>query len=221
MYLIRFILNTPAGYMLFWSGTGSTAEAIRAISDFLSGATAGIIPEPLIRAILILIVVALESANDVSMLSNGFPVKFLKTGSKIPNEVEWAVALETIGGGIDDWIANGVSFPIISDTYKEFHVSYNQYLYIFLILGFESDKSQDMYVRISNLIEHNLNYIIKGKDGNVIDKWQKSKAIVYFNMKATIRVKPLMLSLPIASYSENPKDSVDWCTFTYETSRGY
>jgi hypothetical protein len=221
MYIIRFILNTPSGYLLFWNGTGDTTIAIKGISVPLSAATAGIIPEPLIRAILILVVVALESGNDVSILSNGFPVKFLKTGSKKPDEVEWAVALETIGGGIDDWIANGVSFPIISDTYKGFHVSYNQYLYTFLILGFESDKSSDMYNRTATLIQQNLNYIIKGKDGNVSDKWKKSKAIVYFNIEATIRVKPLMLSLPIASYSENPKDSVDWCTFTYKTSRGY
>jgi hypothetical protein len=49
-----------------------------------------------------------------------------------------------------------------------------------------------------------------------------SNAIVYFDIKATVRVKPLMLALPIASgYEKNPKDKPDWCTFDYKTTRGY
>ena len=108
------------------------------------------------------------------------------------------------------------------ETEKAFRVSYNQYLYVFLLLGFgKKDVQEKMYIRTANIIQTNLNYIIGG-DGTKTDWWQKEKAFVYFTLEAEIRVKPLMLTIPIASrYSENPKDSTDWCTFTYKTARGY
>ena len=230
MYAIRFIMNTPSGYMLFWNQNNNTARALFVLSSLISSATLGIIPEPLVRAVLILVVIALESANDISMLANGFPVKFLKTGDKNPDKVEWALNIEldgTLGSSVDTLLSGSFKnlFPLITNTYSGFHVSYNQYLYLFLILGFNSGGtvSQAMYNRTGNLIQHNMNLLIHGNGNkNDSESWKLSKAIVYFNIEATVRVKPLMLTIPIStSYAENPKDKTDWCTFNYKTSRGY
>ncbi|MDR0446825.1 MAG: DUF5702 domain-containing protein, partial [Oscillospiraceae bacterium] len=80
IYIIRYILNTPSGFAFFWnSPTDSTAMTIETVSSAISTATGGVVPQPLIKAILVLVIIAFESANDIKMLKAGLPVKFIKT----------------------------------------------------------------------------------------------------------------------------------------------
>lgn len=217
IYILRFLLNTPYAFTTFWSEFGSTTgKAVNAIASAISAATSGIIPQPLIKVILILMLIALESANDLIMLVNGLPVKVLKIKEGKEEDKEWVVDLNYSGSGMDTKNKNKSS-----TGFDGFHMSYRDYLYVFLLIGFNnSGFSVKMYNRTANVIQANLNYLISG-DGTG-NNWDKTKAIIYFNIDATIRAKPLMLELPIAAnYSENPKDSTGWNTFSYKTSRGY
>ena len=52
--------------------------------------------------------------------------------------------------------------------------------------------------------------------------YSMSKCQVYFKLEATIRVKPLMITMPIFNDYENNMDTAtDWCTYTISTVRGY
>ena len=87
---------------------------------------------------------------------------------------------------------------------------------MFLYLGFESNSASEMYRRIGDLIQANMRKYT-GKNSYML---KNSKS--YFELNATIRVKPLMLTLPMSQdYSNNPKDKSDWCTFEISEMRGY
>ena len=74
-----------------------------------------------------------------------------------------------------------------------------------------------MYKRIAEVIQANIGKQI-GEDSG----YSLQKSIVYFKMDATVRVKPLMITLPIFNdYSNNMDTKTDWCTYTINTTRGY
>ncbi|MDR2421588.1 MAG: DUF5702 domain-containing protein, partial [Oscillospiraceae bacterium] len=154
MYMLRYILNTPSGFMFFWEGTNTTAVTIKGISAAISGLTGGIIPEPLIRTMLILFVIAAESAYDIQMLKAGFPVKFIKA-KDVDGRIdeEWVIQLDRLGAeSLDGGIRESADAPL-----KGFHVTYGEYLYIFLLLGFGNDGfAPQMYTRLGNVIQANM-----------------------------------------------------------------
>lgn len=203
IYTIRYVLNLPSGFLTFYptqtpSGSAEiciTHAAIHAASAGISAATLGIVPEPLARIVLILIEVAAESVCDIEYLKAGLPVKLVKGKS----DKNWGLKKEIESTGI--------------------YFSYKDYLYMFTILGFNSgDKEACMYARIGDVIQANMRHII----GSAGSSYRLAKSVVYFQFQATLRVKPLMLALPIANgYENNPKNSTDWCTFTYKIIRGY
>lgn len=52
--------------------------------------------------------------------------------------------------------------------------------------------------------------------------YSMSKAKVYFELNSEIRVKPLMVTLPIFWEYDNDLDKkTDWCTYKVSTIRGY
>lgn len=75
LFKVRYTMNLIPGYMLFWDD-----KTITSISSGISAATSGIIPEPLVRVVMILALIGIESNNDVKLLLEGVPVKLLKTG---------------------------------------------------------------------------------------------------------------------------------------------
>lgn len=203
IYALRYVLNLPAGFLTFYplqqpNGSAeiiATHATIHATSNLISAATYGIVPEPLVRIVLILIEVALETARDICYLKEGLPVKLIKGKA----DKNWGMYKVVEKQGI--------------------YFSYQDYLYVFTILAFNSqDKEACMYARIGDVIQANMRHII-GSGGS---SYRLVKSVVYFQFQATLRVKPLMLALPIANgYENNPKDSTDWCTFTYKIIRGY
>lgn len=203
IYALRYVLNLPAGFLTFYpikAPEGSneiivTHETIHTTSRGIAIATGGIVPEPLARIVLILIEVALETAWDICYLQEGLPVKLIK------------------GKADKNWGMN----KVVEDN--GIYFSYQDYLYVFTILAFNSkDKEACMYARIGDVIQANMRHII----GSAGSSYRLEKSVVYFQFQATLRVKPLMLALPIANgYENNPKDSTDWCTFTYKIIRGY
>ena len=54
------------------------------------------------------------------------------------------------------------------------------------------------------------------------DSYSMKLSRVYFRLKATIQVKPLMINMPIFNEYENNMDTkTDWCTYEIDTVRGY
>ena len=133
-------------------------------------------------------------------MQSGFPVELYKTGE------QWAYSI----GGTE----LGTSQKEVT---CEDGLFYSDYIYLFLYLGFENEKSaSEMYRRVGDLIQVNMRKYT-GKNTYML-----KNARSYFELSATIRVNPLMLALPMAQdYSNNPKDKNDWCTFEIHETRGY
>ena len=214
MYAVRFICNIPSAFKFFWNEGNPVSTLIEATANAISTATAGIVPAALVKAVLIIVLAILETINDVNLLKAGIPVKFLKWGSSSEPDPEWVVSL-TLGEGSASLEKND------SGKKKGLFLSYNDILYIFLLLGFHEDSlAPDMYVRTARVIEANLNYLIDGNGEG--DKFQLSRAHVHFEITATLRVDPLLLSLPFSQgYDSIPQDKTDWHTFNYKATRGY
>ena len=201
IFEIRYLLNTLSGFENFWTnGKNSTATAINNASVAISSATSGIVPVPVIKCVAILLLTALETAKDLDRLQDGFPVELYK------EEDEWRFS---IGAGLSTSPKEGKNC--------ENGIFYSDYIYMFLYLGFENESSaSEMYRRIGDLIQANMRKYT-GKNSYML---KNSKS--YFELNATIRVKPMMLTLPIyKDYTNNPKDKSDWCTFEIHEKRGY
>lgn len=200
IFEIRYLLNTLSGFQNFWSGTNDTARTIDYLAATISGATSGIVPVPVIKCVAILLLTALETAEDLNRLQKGFQVELYKASDE-----EWRYSL-----GMDFSTKGGNSKACDSGLF------YSDYIYMFLYLGFESNSASEMYRRIGDLIQANMRKYT-GKNSYML---KNSKS--YFELNATIRVKPLMLTLPMSQdYSNNPKDKSDWCTFEISEMRGY
>ncbi len=201
IFEIRYLLNTLSGFQNFWTnGKNSTATAINSAAIAISGATSGIIPVPAIKCVAILLLTALETAKDLDRLQDGFPVELYK------KEDEWRFS---IGAGLSTSPKEGKNC--------ENGIFYSDYIYMFLYLGFENESSaSEMYRRIGDLIQANMRKYT-GKNTYML-----KNARSYFELNAKIRVKPLMLALPVSQgFSNNPKDKSDWCTFEIHEIRGY
>ena len=207
IFEIRYLLNTLSGFQNFWTPTGktgaarTTAAAITSAASLISTATSGIVPIPVIKCVSILLITALETAEDLNRLEKGFQVELYKTG--------------------DDWrySISGESLTTSSTGGKacENGLFYSDYIYMFLYLGFENESSaSEMYRRVGDLIQVNMRKYT-GKNTYML-----KNAKSYFELNAKIRVKPLMLALPVSQgFSSNPKDKNDWCTFEIHEIRGY
>lgn len=206
IFEIRYLLNTLSGFQNFWTATGktgdarTTAAAITSVASAISSATSGIVPIPVIKCVAILLLTALETAKDLDRLQEGFPVELYKKGD------EWRFS-----------IGDGLSTSSKEGKNCENGIFYSDYIYMFLYLGFENDSSaSEMYRRVGDLIQANMRKYI-GKNTYML-----KNARSYFELNAKIRVKPLMLALPISrGFSNNPKDKNDWCTFEIHEIRGY
>lgn len=206
IFEIRYLLNTLSGFQNFWTSSNKegdtlyTALAIELAADAISAATSGIVPIPAIKCIAILLLTALETGEDLNRLEKGFQVELYKTGEN------WRYTIDS-----------NLSTSKGDDKYCDNGLFYSDYIYLFLYLGFENDSSaSEMYRRVGDLIQANMRKYT-GKNTYML-----KNAKSYFELNATIRVKPLMIALPISQgYSNNPKDKSDWCTFNIHEIRGY
>lgn len=211
IYAVRYLLNTPAAFSIYWVPdlTSGTAEirtkrsVIAGISSAVAAASMGIIPAPLVKTGLILIEAAIETAKDIEYLKAGLPVKLVKT--KADENGNW--------GCFERKIKN-----------DGIYMQYSDYLYLFLLLGMsnsyggDNTKAEAIYARTGDVIQANMRKVI----GNAGTDYKLSNAITYFQLNATLRVKPLMIDLPLFSQYDNDLDTkTDWCTYKIKKTRGY
>lgn len=212
IYTMRYALNLISCFQHFW-----TNGTINGIANGISFATGGIIPVPVIKVVLLPILTAIETANDNKRLSAGLPVELYKTQEdmwriKPPSGIQGYKAFFTEltkPGDVNAGNANPDGFAFY----------YSDYLMVFLYaaLAGGDDLEKQVYLRTAELIQSNLR-----KHDEIPDTYSLKKARMYFNINAEMRVKPLMITLPIFNdYENNLTEKTDWCTYRVRKTRGY
>ncbi len=208
IFAIREMMNLVSGFANFYSGGNATANTIAGIAAAVAGATAGVVPVPVTKCVLILTLATLESAKDLERLQKGGRVEFYKAGDE-----DWVYSLGSEEGGVS------ASFSTGDKDGPEDGMYYSDYLYIFLLMGLTNDDTySSMLLRVGDLIQANM----RRTEGN--QGFSLAKTQCYFQLSGTMRVKPLMLTLPIVDMVEGGADlrqNTDWCTYQVNVIRGY
>lgn len=212
IYGIRYALNLVSGFQHFWKPNNGTGAAIEVVARTIQAATSGIIPAELTKVILIPILTIFETSKDLDRLEAGFPVELYKS-----DDSNWWIRVPdgssvTSVGGLTSLFKGAFNGP---NTNKG--IFYSDYLTVFVYLGLKGSAAEDMYQRMAEVIQTNMGKKIGENSGYTL-----SKAQVYFQLEAKIKVKPLMITMPIFNdYQNNMDTKTDWCTYTIKTVRGY
>lgn len=210
IFTIREVSNLVSGFANFYnvSNNNATAKIINSLAAGVAAATSGVVPVSVTKCVLIGVLVTLETAHDLYLLKRGFPVDFYKS-----SEGDWCYAIPE-GGGFPP--SNADNKPGKQDG-----MYYSDYMYLFLMMGLTSEKQlyNEILLRVGDLIEANMQ-----KAGK--ESFDLGKSICYFHLKAKVRVKPLMLTLPIVNSVDGVDPSgllenKDWCTYNVDIYRGY
>lgn len=210
IYTLRFTLNTISAFQYYWSD-----PTITMVAGGISGLTAGVVPVPVIKAVMLPILAAIETCKDNSRLAAGMPVELYKTKD------DWWV-IPTSGSrsftAFVDALMSGANLE--SGKNKDQGLFYSDYLMIFVYSGLSGggDLESDMYKRIAEAIEANMK-----KQPGIDGGYSLSNTKMYFTLNATLRVKPLMVALPyyFDDYSDSMLTTTDWCTYKVSITRGY
>lgn len=212
IFTIREALNLISGFQNFYTTSTNTGLWIESIAAEIVVATAGIVPAPLTKCILIGVLATVETAHDLSRLKAGIPVAVYKAEEK-----NWWIKLDS-----DNFkaVLSGEGLKEPDDA--ECGIYYSEYLYLFLIIAAnDSELYKDMLMRTGTLIEANM------QQGAGDSDFDLDKSICYFTLTGTLEVKPLLITLPIV-YNNVESDSYDqvresttWCTYDISQTRGY
>lgn len=204
IFAIREMLNLVSGFCNFY-GTGTeTGRVINSSAAAVAAATAGIVPTPVTKCVLIAVLATLESASDLTRLKKGARVELYK------GEKQWVYSLSNEG--------KAAEFSA-GEAKEESGLYYSDYMYIFLLIGLSNARCYDsMLLRTGDLIQANMRL---STDNSA---YSLSKSIAYFQLSAKVRVKPLMMALPIASTVEGADgmlSATNWCSYEAKIIRGY
>ena len=208
IYAFRFVLNSVSSFQHFWSNT-----TINGVAASISAMFGGIVPVPAIKVVLLPLLAAVETCMDNSRLSYGMPVELYKSQAS-----DWWIAPPSGASSFSAFFSS-LSGGGASGKNQDKGFFYSDYLMIFVYTGLSGggDLEANMYKRIAEVIQTNIGKKIGENSG-----YSLQKSIVYFELTATVRVKPLMITLPIFNdYSNNMDTKTDWCTYTIKTTRGY
>ena len=217
IFAIREALNLVSGFKNFYPDDKNiTATAINGIARLIALATQGIVPVPLTKCVLILTLSTMESAHDLQRLKAGLPVVLFKMTDK-----KWFCSIgQKNQGGKDAALSNSPNEPS-DDGPKDISLYYSDYITLFLMSGLTGGHYSDMLLRLGDVIQANMQLVTSDSS------YSLKKSIVYFELKAdNLRVKPLMLDLPIMGrYSDQGVDKMrkdtGWCTYSIDMIRGY
>lgn len=207
IYTIRYTLNLVSCFQHFWNNS-----TIVFIATALSAATFGIIPPAAFKVVLLLMYTAAETAIDNLRLSYGFPVELYKTKAD-----DWVINLKRVKsfGAFAD-ILTGKPEKLVKNKNNK-GIFYSDYIAVFLLLGVQNGgKLQTaMIQRTGELVQANLRQ--KG-----LEDFSMKNSKVYFSLNSQIRVRPLMVTLPLFEGEAGDMESrTDWCTYTVKMTRGY
>ena len=210
IFEIRLVLNLVSGFANFWSANKNvTARIIDLIARLVTLATCGIIPSAVTKIILIPILTAFETAKDLERLEAGFPVEIFKL-----SDDQWWTAItgeniKSIGKFVNALKSGSTK------TNKDKGISYSDYLTAFVYMGIKGNSADAIYQRLAEVMQSNM---IRAT-GN--ENYSMKKACMYFKLNAEIRVKPLMMALPIVRNNGYELEGTNWRTYRIKTVRGY
>ena len=175
----------------------------------------GVVPAAIVKVVLIALITAFETCNDSNRLEAGFPVEIYKVKA-----TDWQISFEFGGSG------DGISG--VQDTFTEKignftnscenGITYSDYLCLFILCGMQDNKlAESMTLRCGDLIQTNMGKVTGS------DSYKLENSKTYFTFESTLRVDPLLITLPIFSGYNNAYDSTstDWCTYKVKKTRGY
>ena len=207
IFTIREILNLVSGFQNFYTRGNPTGNVINTIADSVMAATAGVVPSAVTKCVLIGVLATMETAKDMERLKAGVPVALYKS-----SDDKWYCSID---GDKAAEFKDG-SFEIVDED----GIYYGDYLYFFVLLGAANKSTYSaMLLRVGDLIETNMH-----KMGS--DEFDLSKARCYFSLDAELKVKPLLLDLPIVNSLQGVDtssviNSSGWCTYNLSVVRGY
>lgn len=201
IYMIRFALDIPAVFSGWWNDPMVVSAAAA-----VSAATWGIIPAPLVKLVICLAMTAVEAACDLAYLKSGIGIKLLKLSK---DDLFTKITTEDFSGEISsDNASDAVGIGLTQFQYSD-------YLRLFLILNLMGSGEDGICARTADVIQANMQVVSDSS-------FDLTKSQVYFKISAKLRVKPLMLALPInADENGNLVDVSSWNTFNFEMIRGY
>lgn len=214
IYGLRFTLNSISAFHHFWKGTNTTGQIINGIASAISGFFGGIVPPAAFKVLMIPMLAAVETCNDNARLFAGMPVELYKAQP-------------------DDWwysLSSGADKKSLSDFFdilleggsamkgknQDEGFFYSDYMTLFVYCALTNNE-KDTYTRLGNLISANMIRLTGIKD------YSLAKTQMYFQLKADLRVKPLMVAIPyyLDEYDNNLPTATDWCSYKVTEVRGY
>ena len=215
IFAIRLALNTVSGFMNFYNNTSAgnkVAAAISKIAGLISTLSHGIIPPILTKSVLIGILAIRETCKDVDYLKRGVPVTLYKATYK-----DWSCQLNNEPGSPIATFSDGSDSDEIGPPEDPNGLYYSDYMYIFLLMSTETYYDA-LLKRTGNVIEANMKKVFN-------KPFSLNNANVYYQLKAKVKVKPLMITLPLVrSFDpgvEGLIESDNWCTYVLDFMRGY
>lgn len=207
IFAIRFAFNAIYGFTKLYPATAtSDAEVIHSVATGISAATCGVVPIPLAKIAIILALVTAESLSDVSCMKIGMPVALVKT------EDTWHISYKNVFAGETKDMRKVNKKSTLAIAFR-----YSDYLEFFLLASMLSGHEYAVYSRIADVIQVNMQHCEKN--------FSMEKAKTWFCVSATIKVKPLLLDLPLnknyANSSGVKLDISSWSKFRYQMSNGY
>lgn len=216
IFAIRLLLNTISGFANFWSGTDATSATISTVGVAVSGLSCGVIPVAAVKAVLVMVLVACETCNDMSRLACGFPVELYKQKDK-----DWQCALNIPlgeGSSISD-VIDAFTGENVVNTGEGF--TYGDYIKLFVCLAvFGSDDdagiSETVMLRAGDLIQTNMRHVT-GNNG-----FKLSNAKTHFKLTGKLSVDPILVDIPFFDEYNGPlKKITNWTEYEVNAIRGY
>lgn len=201
IFAIREVLNLVSGFQNFYSDS-----TLNGIATAIMTATGGVVPPAVTKCVLIGVIATMESAKDMDRLKAGVPVDLYKTDAD-----SWCYS---ISGN------KAANFDNKGEPVDENGIYYGDYMYFFLLMGVTSSETYSaILLRTGDLIEANMKKMGK-------QNFDLSKSRCYFSLNAELKVKPLLLELPIVNSmkgvdTNTVTESSAWCTYKLSSVRGY
>lgn len=202
IYMIRYALNIAPVFSVFYSDFD-----LDKMAQGVNIATHGIIPAGLVKVVICLGLVALETSKDIQTLKAGIPVILVKTG-------EADLFLR-------NWYFDAENFPKTTKITDATTFTYSDYMKLLLFIKLVGSEESDIYGRIADVIQVNMGKIV-GLD-NEKKPYLLSKSQVYYSIEANLTVDSLMLDTSyVASLMPDASNRMlNWNKITYKATRGY
>ena len=196
IFLLRYAFNIAPVFQKFMDPKDPDGALVDEIAASISVATYGVIPKTLIKIAICLMLDVLETTSDLVTLRSGEGVKLIK--------------------GKDDI---SIQFPSkktksTSGSKNDFKPRYSDYISLFLFLKLASSSENDVYKRIADVVQVNMEKITKNKT------FVLKNTVVYYQIKSDISIPPLMLNLQI-NQGENSYKLNTLCDYEYKNIAGY